>query len=593
MVLRSPRNTGLGSGANFGPTHRFRSPIVRKAASSFVALTIGAALASCSGIVSEPGKPPVEPGGMGPGPGGMGPGPGGSTTPPAAGTDPGSVTMHRLNKVEYNNTVADLIGTTLRPADSFQADGRGAGYDNIASALSLSPDQVALYHAAAEALSDAALGAGRAKLVTCDLAMGDACVRTILKNFAKRAWRRPVADADLDRLMAVAATAKAHMDTTEAGLKLAVQAVLVSPNFVFRVELDPNPTSLTPHPLTSHELASRLSYFLWSTMPDDELFAAADAGNLHDKAVLTAQISRMLKHPKAAALVDNFAGQWLLTRQITETQVDATAFPKFDAALRTAMFGETQALFKEIALGGSSTADLLTAKYTFLNDRLANHYGLPAVGGTEMKKVMLTSTNRGGLLAAGSFLTVTSHPTRTSPVNRGKAVLSQLLCTEVPDPPPDVNAMIETSMNGATLREQLESHRANPKCATCHNMMDPLGFGLENYDAVGAYRETDNGKMVDSSGTYLDGQKFSGVAELAKLVSADRRFSDCITTQLYIYALGRETATAAGHMDPRTLFDISAGFSSTGYKFETLVQRLVQADTFLKRRGEPATGGMQ
>jgi hypothetical protein len=567
-----------------------RAPSLGRSTRMLALLAIGPALVACSGQVGEPGMPidmPPSPTGTG-GTGVI------SDKPPAAGTDPGRITVHRLNKTEYNNTVSDLLMTPLHTADAFPAVNLAAGYDNIADALTLSLNELPQYRDAAETLSELVVGAQRAKLVACDpVAMGDACVQSTIKAFGKRAWRRPLADDEVAGLMMVAATAKAQGDTPLEGLKLAIQALLFAPQFLFRVELDPTPTSMAAHALTDYELASRLSYFLWSSMPDDELFAAADAGNLHDKNVLAAQVTRMLKSTKASALVDNFAGQWLFSRGVASANPDKTLFPKFDAPLQAAMLQEAQLMFRDVAFGGGSAQELLTANYTYLNDRLAQHYGMAAVGSAEMKKVTLTDNKRGGVLSQGSFLTVTSHANSTSPVKRGKAIMSQLLCTEVPDPPKDVNTTLGTSMTGTTLREQLESHRADVKCSGCHSLMDPLGFGLENYDAVGAYRTTDQGKMVDSSGTFLDGQKFTGAHELATLVSTDKRFAACITEQLYTYALGRAPVQTPGHMDPAVLWNTANDFSKAGLKFETLVQRMVAADTFLKRRGEPVTGGSQ
>ena len=554
------------------------------------AALLAPALAACSGTVGDP----ANPGGvidMGPG-GGGGTGAGGQVMLPA-GTDPGRVTIHRLNRAEYNNTVSDLIGTRLTPADDFPADNRAIGFDNIADSLTLSDTQMQLYQDAAEAVSEVALGAQRARVVPCDpSATGDACTRTVIQTFGKRAWRRPLTDDEVNGLLGVAATAKQQMDPPDVGIKLALQAILLSTNFLFRVELDPSPTSLSPHPINDYELASRLSYFLWSTMPDDALFAAADAGNLHDKDVLGAQIARMLKDPKAEALVDNFSGQWLFSRQIVDAPVDPTAFPRFDAPLRDAMLQETKLLFRDVAFAGLGADAILNAHFTYVNDRLASHYGLPPVGSTDLMRVALTDDKRGGLLAQGSFLTVTSHPTMTSPVNRGKAILTQLLCSDVPDPPKGVNTQLPTSMTGTTRRQQLESHRNNPTCASCHALLDPLGFGLENYDAVGAYRATDNGAPVDASGTYPGGHMFSGARELAKLVAADARFPTCMTEQLLKYALGRDTSNDASSMDPGTIARITQEFASGGMKFENLVQKLVASDIFLKRRGEaPVAGG--
>ena len=506
------------------------------------------------------------------------------------GTDPGRVTMHRLNRTEYNNTVRDLLGTTLKPANDFTADNRGAGFDNIADLLTLSPVQMAQYQQAAELLSDEALGAARARIVTCDVATGDACIRTTLRGFAKRAWRRPVTDAELDPYMALVTSAKPMGDTVDFGLKLAVQALLISPDFLFRVETDPDPASLTPHLLSHHEVASRLSYFLWSSMPDDALFAAADASTLRDGKVLQAQITRMLADPKAQALVQNFAGQWLYTRIISDLAQDKTLFPTFDTELKTAMRQETEMMFSDIAFGGTPADQLFVGNFTYLNDRLAAHYGLPAVGSKDLKKVTVTNNQRGGIMGQGTILASMSHPARNSPVLRGKWVLEDLLCMDVPAPPPDVNTALPPAPAGSTLRQQLEGHKEKT-CASCHKLMDPIGFGFENYDPVGKYRTTDNGQPVDSSGAYVDGKPFNGIKELGAMVVGDPQFARCMASKLYTYALGRAPADTAGHMDPSTLDVLAWEFGKGGFHFDSLLLNIVVSDTFQKRRGE--TGGMQ
>src|SRR5688572_18323675 len=420
------------------------------------------------------------------GAGGAGGQGGTGTPPPPMGTDPGRITLHRLNRVEYNNTVRDLLGTTRAPADDFPIDDRGSGFDNIADVLTLSPLHVENYYTAAVALVDEALTTAslRSKLVTCDLVpQGATCARTLLTAFVPLAWRRPIATTEIDALMASVTLAGTQMDAVEQRLKIALRGVLMSPNFIFRVESDPTPTSSTPHPLAPYEIASRLSYFLWSSMPDAELFAAAKAGTLGQTASLQAQVTRMLASPKAAALSDNFAGQWLYTRQIEDATPDPKLFPAFDDSLRAAMKLEMEAMFREVVVNGMAADKLLTADFTFANDRLAKHYGLPAVGSTTPVKVSLAGTARGGILSQGGFLTVTSHQNRTSPTLRGKWVMNQLLCLTVPAPPPDVDTAIDPTKVMGTLRQQLEAHRTNPNCAICHKMMDPIGLGLENFDA--------------------------------------------------------------------------------------------------------------
>jgi Protein of unknown function (DUF1592)/Protein of unknown function (DUF1588)/Protein of unknown function (DUF1587)/Protein of unknown function (DUF1595)/Protein of unknown function (DUF1585) len=553
----------------------------------------GAPASGNGGTPSQPaaGAGSVGPGGTAQGGGGSAAGPTGSPTTTAAATDPGRVTLHRLNRAEYNNTVADLFGTSLRPADAFPADDPGGDFDNIADVLSLSPLHLSMYQTAAQTLLDEALSnpAERARLVTCDLtAPGTACARSILGAFMPRAWRRPVDGSDVDTHMAVVTTGIAQGLTTEAALELALTAVLMSPHFVFRVELDPDPLSLAPHPLGGYELASRLSYFLWSTMPDDGLMKAAGDGSLLDAGTLASQVDRMLASPKAESLVSNFAGQWLYIRQTQQLQPDPTAFPSFDQPLRDAMQSEAELLFRDVALNGAPVDTLLTATYLYANDRLASHYGLPPVGSATPVKVALgVGNHRGGILAQAGFLTATSHPVKTSPVKRGKWVLNQLLCFDVPPPPPGVQTSLDNSTVTGTLRQVLEAHRSDPNCSSCHLLMDPIGFGLENYDAVGAYRTQDSGLDIDSAGQLPSGATFSGAAQLSALVAADPSFPGCVVQKLYAYALGRLPDRTPTQMDGQTLASITASFRGNGLAFKTLVKSIVTAPTFLNRRGEP------
>ncbi|HEX4403834.1 MAG TPA: DUF1592 domain-containing protein [Polyangia bacterium] len=566
-----------------------------------ILLSVAALSGACTGRISQPGaSAPGSVSGAAGAVGGAGASGAAGTMVEARGTDPGRVTIHRLNRTEYNNTVHDLLGTTTRPADQFPPDDLGLGFDNVADVLTLSPVHLQLYQTAAEALVTEALattGAERAKLLTCDVeAMGDPCVRSILRTFGRSAWRRPVTDAEIGTLMTVVGVARTNGDKWEQGLNLALQAMLVSPNFIYRVELDPNPTSLTPHPLTNYELATRLSYFLWSSMPDAALAAAADAGTLTDKTQLAAQVTRMLADPKASALVDNFAGQWLYTRLVDDASPDPTMFPKFDQPLRDAMKQETTLMFQDIIFKGVPADQLLLASYTYANDRLAQHYGLPPITGSAMQKVTLDpSTHRGGFLTQASFLTVNSHPTSNSPVLRGKWILEQLMCQTIAPPPNAAMAQLAPPAAGApaqTLRDRLTVHHMNP-CAVCHVVMDPLGFGLENFDPIGQYRTMDGTLPVDSSGTLPDGRSFNGALELEGIVAKDPGFASCIAQKLYTYALGRAPQTTPNHMDPATLQTDSDAFRAAGYPMAKLVTDIVTGDTFTQRRGEPATGGAQ
>ncbi|HEY3667235.1 MAG TPA: DUF1592 domain-containing protein, partial [Polyangiaceae bacterium] len=377
------------------------------AKAELVRAAIGAAaLLACTGQVGGS----VGPGTGSPGPGaggssgtgiGIGPGvtagnAGTSTAMMPSATDPGRVTVHRLNLAEYDNTMRDLLGSKAHPSVDFNfpADDRGSDFDNTADVLTVSPLHLSSYNNAATALVAAALTdpTERARLLTCDLTAGGAtCARSVLESFVPRAWRRETTSAEIDALMVMVTLATSKGDTLETGLRLALRAALLSANFLYRPELDPVPTSLTPHALGEYELASRMSYFLWSSMPDDALFAAAKAGTLHVAANLTGQVSRMLADPKAQALVDNFAGQWLFTRLVDDAAPDPTLFPQFDASLRSAFKLETQLLFHEFAFNGLPADQMLTAPFTFANDRLAKFHGLPPVGSDQMQRVDLTS----------------------------------------------------------------------------------------------------------------------------------------------------------------------------------------------------------
>jgi hypothetical protein len=424
---------------------------------------------------------------------------------------------------------------------------------------------------------------------------GEACAKEGLRGFAYRAWRRPVTDDELTRLLAVANVALQNGDGYEQGLSLALRAVLLSPHVTFRVELDPDPTSLTPHALNPYELASRLSYFLWSSTPDDQLLQSAASGALATPATLAEQAARLLLDPRSRSLVDNFAGQWLHLRAIDTMRPDPATFPSVDATLLGAMREESERLFRDIAFQGTPIMALLTANYSYINDRLATHYGLPAMGSSELVRVDLSaSTERGGFLSQAGFLTLTSHPDRTSPVVRGKWVLDELLCASVPPPPPDVNlaAVSMAKEEGLTQRQALERHRADPKCFGCHQMMDPIGLGLENYDAIGQYRTTDAGLPIDSAGQLPTGETFAGAKELSARIAASPDFARCVARKLYTYALGRPPVEAAGHLDTPTMAGLTQGLADSGYSFNDLVARIVQSPTFTQRRGEPASGGM-
>ena len=493
-------------------------------------------------------------------------------------------TMHRLNRTEYRNTVRDLLGTQADPASNFPADDVSLGFDNIAQVLTVSPLHLELYEQAAQELAKEALapnGSARARILPCD-PTGIGCREPALADLAYRAWRRPVARAELDGLLGLVNVALDEGGGVEMGMELALRAILLSPHFIYRPELEQDSGANSAHPLGDYEIASRLSYFLWSSMPDDALLAAAEAGELQDDAQLAAQVKRMLADPKAAALVDNFAGQWLRLRAFSEHQPDYEAFPDWDDGLRNAMRRETELFFSEFLKGNAPLDALLTADFTFLNQRLAEHYGLPFSGGQELQRVSLSdSGERRGLLTQGSLLTVTSTPTRTSPVKRGVWVLEELLCDGPPAPPPGVEGLVEDGSFGGSLREQLEEHRSNPACSGCHSVMDPIGLGLENYDGVGGFRVDDNGNPIDPSGELLNSGSFSGVTELADLLQEDPRLSHCVIEKLLTYALGREIVED----EHPFIEEIAEQLVLSGNSLPGLIELLVLSEPFRTRRG--------
>ncbi len=635
------------------------------------------------------------------------------------GPDPGRVTLHRLNNAEYNNTVHDLLGTTIRPADGFPSDDRGYGFDNVADVLRLSPLAVELYERAAQQLVEQALRtvqpatteryelvgdsssgqvlgegwlffsaasvahsfvattngtyrisvraygqqagpeaaalsvevagqapqiitvpaveaapgtytatftlmagpqsvaigfandfqdpngdrnlwidfveisgpydgppvnlAARTRILTCADLAATSCQTEILRGFAERAWRRPLVDAELRELETLATQAVAAGDTPEAGLRLALQAILVSAKFIFRVEIDPSPTSLAVHKLSDYELASRLSYFLWSTMPDEELFVSARAGRLHEPAELERQTRRMLADAKATALVDNFAGQWLFTRALGDQDPDYALFAEYDDELEAAMRGETRRYFEEFLRGDVPMNQFLTGDFTFVNDRLARFYGLPAVGTNDFVKVSLLNTPRRGFLSQASFLRVTSRPKRTSPVLRGKWILDNLLCSPPRPPPPGVESLPEAGMGTGSIRSRLEAHVANPICASCHRVMDPLGFGLDGFDAIGKSRTQDQGFPLDTTGKLWGELPFANTAEMATLLAAEPLVYRCMVEKLYTYT-GRSPnrVEAIEHID-----QLTEQFVEGGYSLRELLVGLVTHHSFVSRRGEP------
>lgn len=654
--------------------------------------------------------------------------------------DPGRVTIRRLNRTEYNNTIRDLLGVDFQPADDFPVDDSGYGFDNIGDALSMPPILVEKYLAAAEKIVDAALGRTKsrtqrfsvdelevgynakrhgdgwvtlnsieeddvavahtvpvpgeyivrvrayarqdttntinltfmldktpmemvpietnqsaAKVYEAKMSIpgGKHRVRTVVRrnkdglseaqalnwksgreqkgaisvewleiegpltastpdtrkrliprepprgkekqlaretlgNFARRAFRRPVTKQEIERLAGLAEQAWKRGETFEDGLALSFQATLVSPHFLYRGELQPEPDNAKAvHAVNEHALASRLSYFLWSTMPDEELFKEAERRTLRKN--LDAQLRRMLKDSKSRALVDNFAGQWLQLRNVATMAPDRDIFRNFDEGLRSAMRRETELFFEHILREDRSVLEFLNADYTFANERLAKHYGLDGVTGGEFQRVSLGGTPRRGILTHGSILALTSNPTRTSPVKRGKWVLDNLLNAPPPPPPPDVPELKEGKELKGTLRERMEQHRADALCASCHARMDPIGFAFEHFDGVGAWREKEGKEKIDASGELLTGEKFSDHSEFIRILAAQKKdqFVRAMADKMLTYALGR----GLEYYDKCAVDEIMARMAKNDYKFSQLVLGIVKSTPFQKRRGDASATG--
>jgi hypothetical protein len=644
----------------------------------------------------------------------------------------GRVTLHRLNRSEYNNTIRDLVGVDFKPAADFPNDDVGYGFDNIGDVLSMSPLLFEQYLNAAETILDKAIVVadapqpaknrvgglrfsprsagstrkmvGSALIEKGDLIgegfyeegdyivrveafgvqVGDQAVkakvsvldvtkefevkakqavpqslelkvrlqtgttrvvvsflnpftdptiqeaskkdrqlvvrsivfdgphnppppklpeshkllmahkegvdqreaaREIVARFATRAFRRPVKAAEVERFLKLYDKSANSGDRFELRIRLALSGVLVSPHFLFRVELDPPGAKAgAVYPINEFELASRLSYFFWSSMPDGELFALAAKGNLRKN--LDAQVKRLLKDPKSAAFVQNFAGQWLTIRKLDTINPDPKVFPQFDKELREAMRRETELFFDAILREDHSILDFLDADFTFVNERLAKHYGIAGVKGTKFQRVKMPP-ERGGILTQASILTLTSNSTRTAPVKRGKWVLEQILNTPPPPPPPDVpNLPQDTELTGS-LRQVMEQHRANPVCASCHERMDPIGFAFENFDAIGRFREKDGKYPIDSSGVLPDGKTFKGPGELKNILKDKKDlFGRCLTEKLLTYALGR----GVEDYDKCAVDKILGVLDKNDYRFSVLLMETVKSEPFQMRT---ATGKKQ
>jgi hypothetical protein len=426
----------------------------------------------------------------------------------------------------------------------------------------------------------------RRRVLLCRPSAGeaeDACARRILTAMARRAYRRPVTAADVDPLLELFDMGRDDGGRFEDGIELALSGVLVSPGFLFRVETPPDGAAPgTVYALADLDLASRLSFFLWSSIPDEELLGLAEAGRLREPGVLHGQVERMLADPRARALVDNFGGQWLHRRNVDDWAPDRERFPGFDASLRYAFRRETEVFLEHLIREDRSVLEIIDADHTFLNERLAEHYGIEGVEGDYFRRARVDERPGGGVLTHASVLMVTSYPTRTSPVLRGKWILENLLDAPPPAPPPDVPDLDESATtSAASLREALERHRANPACATCHARLDPLGFALESFDAIGGYRTTDAGAPVEAVGALPDGPRLDGPDGLrAVLLSRRDEFVEALGSRLLTYALGRGLEAP----DRAAVRQVRRRAESEDYRFSALVKAVVDSVPFQYRR---------
>jgi len=497
--------------------------------------------------------------------------------------DVGRNVLHRLSRLEYNNTVRDLLGAESRPADRFPPDGGGGGgFDNNASTLFVPPILMEKYLTAATEIVAAAKPDLIFHIHPSEARDGRTAARENLAWLAMRAFRRQVAGDELASLLALFDTMLKQGAKWDEAMRQCVRVLLVSPSFIFRTEQDR--PGLVPQRVSDWELASRLSYFLWSTMPDEPLFALARDGKLADPATLEAQVRRMLEDPKAQTLAENFANQWLRTRELrTSVRPAADAFPEFTPALRDAMAGEPIAFFHALLRENRPLTECLDADYTFVNAELAKFYGLAEVKGDAFVRVPLTDRNRGGVITMAGVLTLTSYPHRSSPVLRGKWMMEEILGSPPPPAPPMIKSLptSDKGRNGLTFRQQLEAHRSKPECASCHKTMDQFGFGLENFSPIGLWRSEVADTPVDASGELPDGSKFTGPVELKRLLAARKdEFIRNIAERMFSYAMGR----GVEQTDWLAIRQIAHAVAKDGYKSQRLVLEIARSMPFQFRK---------
>lgn len=467
----------------------------------------------------------------------------------------GTTVIHRLSRIEYANTVKDLLGASLASLDTLPADIGGEGFSKTSVSQASAANTVQAYEAASaevvqNVFKDPTL---KARLVACDLSTGNACIRSTLETFLPKAWRRPVEAAEVDRLMTLVDGEAKAGGSAEEQLKLALRAALLSAKFLYLIEKDPDPASVVPHELSGYELANRLSYFLWSSMPDAALTALAAEDKVDDDAVLAQQVARMLADPdKGAAITNVFAAEWIHLPAVPLKQPDPTMFAMVDDALKQSMVQQTTMFFQDLVTNGGAVTNLVASDYTFVDAGLAKLYGLPAPQGSGFVKTSLIGTTRiGGILGQSSILMQFASQIKSSAVKRGAWLLDNILCSPIPPPPNTVAEAIMAEEKDPeflarvakqTARERLAEHRARPDCTACHDFIDPIGLALESYDAVGQYRTMDVGKVIDASGQLKASDPstaFSDAFGMAALLAKDARVASCMAQRLLTFGLTR------------------------------------------------------
>ncbi len=514
--------------------------------------------------------------------------------------------IRRLTRFEYNRTVRDLLGDTSNPADVLPPEEEVAGFNNQAAALTSSDLLIEQYMKVAEDVSARAVGNMGALIPDCDpdLDGNDVCASSFIQDFGKRAFRRPLSQTEIERFMSVFdwAIADADLGRFEDGIEVVLQVMLQSPSFLYRPELgDETPIEGDVVPFTSWEMATKLSYMLWNTMPDDALFAAAEADELQTKEQIAAQATRMLEDEKARDLVRNFHTQWLQLTHLDSVTKDTVVYPAYQSSLRGLWKEEIQTFVEQVVLEGDGSLEtLLTADYSFMNEELASFYGddvLDSVAGSEFRQVQVDPERRAGLLTSAGLMATHANLNQSSPVFRGKFVREQLMCNTLPLPPNDLVIEPPQLDPTKTTKEQFEEIGANPACAGCHTLMNPIGFIFEHYDGIGQWRDQQNGKNIDATGEVvqtddIDGD-YDGAVELASALAGSTQVRECVSSQWFRFAYNR-TVTAEDSCSVEQLNDV---FRSSGFNIKALLVALTQTNAFLYRREVEleanATGGAQ